>query len=196
MSADVKHAFLLLMLLAAVGAGGEGMHVPMSLGAGTGGDGAWTVGHAAHSPSTVAVAPLAGPAETPAAVLEFSFMAGKYNWSWANVALGTVDPADALAVRVTYRTEAVPGSTRLNLMIREVKGSAYWVPRGLPLSPGTFTTATVSLTELSMPAWSRKDPSGRLEADQIHQVSIGLETGSSGTGRIIIAEVQLVPKGW
>ena len=172
------------------------MPVPMSLGAGTGGDGAWTVGHAAHSPSAVTVDPLAGPEETPAAVLRFTFVPGKYNWNWASVDLGTVEPTDTLAVRVTYRTEAVPGGSRLNLMVREAGGVSYWMPTGLPLSPGEFTTVTVSLAELSMPAWSKKDPSGGLEADQIHQVSIGFETGNSGTGRIIISEVQLVPEGW
>ena len=195
MSADVRRGLLLPMLLVAVGAGGEEMSVPMSLGKGTGGDRAWAVGHAVHSPSTITMDPLAGPAETPAAVLEFSFTAGKYNWNWANVAPGAVDPSGTLAVRVTYRTEAVPGSPRLNLMVREAGGAAYWVPKGLPLSPGKFTTTTVSLTGLSMPAWSQEDSSGRLEADQIHQVSVGFETHSSGTGRIIIAEVHLVPKG-
>ncbi len=185
-----------LVLICAYGVAEAPAPVPRSLGTGTGGDGAWSVGHAVHSPSTVAIDPSAGPAETPAAVLGFTFAPRKYNWSWASVGLGSVDPAWASALRVTYRSETGPGSFRLNLMVREAGGAAYWVAKGLPLSPGEFTTVTVPLGDLTPPTWSPKDPTGKLEAEQIRQVSLGLETAASGRGRLFIADLQLVPPGW
>lgn len=169
--------------------------VPRSLGRGTGGDGAWSVGHPEHSPSRLVVEPGAGPEATPAAVLEFTFCATTYNWNWATVETGTADPSSAVAVRITYRTEVPAGFPPLNLMVREAGSAGYWVPEGLPLSPGRFATVSVPLQGFVLPAWS-KDSNGKLDVEAIRQVSIGLASSAAGTGRVFIADVALVPAGW
>ena len=185
---------VLLTLLGARMPAGE-MTVPWSLGKGTGGQAPWSCSSAAHSPTTISVDAEAGPEGTAAAVLAFEFVSGKYNYNWADVKLGTVDPVGTVAVRLTYKTDVPAGFPGLSLMLRESSGGCYWFPRGLPLSPGRFTTQTVPLSKLTVPAWS-KDANGKLDIELISEVCIGLETGNSGKGRVFIAEVHLVPAGW
>jgi hypothetical protein len=187
----------LAMLLAvpSVAAAAEPPAVPMSLGQGTGGDGAWTCSSAAHSPTTIHVDEAAGPEGTPAAILEFKYVGDKYNWNWGTADTGSVSAAGCVAVRVTYRTNMPKGFPSLNLMVRESTDAGYWVPRGLPVSPNRFATVTLPFGEFTLPAWS-KDANGKLDIDLINQVSIGVETGSPGNGRISISEIQLVPPGW
>lgn len=182
-------------LWVSLGVGGEEAAVPWSLGRGTGGNGAWSVGHPEHSPSRVAIEPAAGPEGTPAAALEFTFSATTYNWNWATVETGGADPSASVAVRVTYRTEVPAGFPPLNVMVREAGSAAYWVSEGLPLSRGRFATVSLPLRSFTLPAWSR-DSNGRLDVDAIRQVSVGLASSAAGTGRVLIAEVELVPAGW
>ena len=181
-------------LLATV-AGAAVPGVPRSLGQGTGGDGTWSATHAEHSPSTVTVKPHSGPEQTPGAILEFAFAKGKYNWNWANVSVGSVDPTATQYVRLTYCTDVPPGVAKVNLMIREADKASYWIPGGLPLSPKRFSTVTVSLDRFRLAPWA-KDSNASLDPDRIVEVSIGLETGSSGQGQLIIGDAQLVPAGW
>ena len=168
---------------------------PRSLGAGTGGDGVWAGSGAAHSPTTIKVDETAGPEGTPAAVLEFTFSPGKYNYNWAEVACGSANAAGCVAVRVTYKTEMPDGFPALNLMVRESTGAGYWVPGFLPPSPTRFRTETVALDRFAVPSWS-KDENGELDTEQINRIALGLETGRSGKGRVLIADVELVPPGW
>lgn len=186
---------LLGCLWVGIGCGGQEPAIPWSLGRETGGDGAWSVGHAEHSPSHVVVEPAAGPEATPAAVLEFTFSPSKYNWNWATVETGGADPSLSIAVRVTYRTEVPAGFPPLNVMVREAGSAAYWLSEGLPLARGRFKTVSVPLRALTLPAWSRDD-NGRLDVAAIRQVSVGLASSAAGTGRVLIAEVELVPAGW
>ena len=169
--------------------------VPRALGTGTGGDGEWSCSSAAHSPTTIRVDAAAGPEGTPGAALEFEYVGDKYNWNWAQVDLGSVDATGCVAVRVTYRTEMPKGFPGLNVMVRESTNAGYWVPRGLPPSPKRFRTETVPLSKFSLPAWS-KDENGKLDIDLIRNVSIGVETGAAGKGRVFISDVELVPEGW
>jgi len=187
----------LIALLAAlhVAAAAERPAVPMSLGDGTGGDGAWTCSSAAHSPTTIRVDQTAGPEGTSAAILEFEYVSDKYNWNWGTTSTGSVAAAGCVALRVTYKTDVPKGFPGLNVMVRESTSAGYWIPRGLPLSPKRFTTTTLPFDKFTLPAWS-KDANGKLDIDLINQVSIGVETGSPGKGRIFISEIQLVPPGW
>lgn len=169
--------------------------VPATLGQGTGGDGPWSASGAPHSPTTIRVDETAGPESTPAAVLEFEFGSGKYNYNWSAVDTGSVDPTGFVALRFTYRTEVPEGFPGLNVMVRESGGAGYWVPKGLPLSPGRFTTVTLPFAKFSLPGWS-KDDNGKLDVNLIHQVCVGLETGSPGEGRVFLSDVELVPGGW
>ena len=169
--------------------------IPLTLGAGTGGEGAWTCSGAAHSPTTLKVDETAGPEATPAAVLEFTFSPGKYNYNWAEVACGSARATGCVAVRLTYRTELPDGFPALNLMVRESTGAGYWVPDCLPPSPTRFRTETVAFTRFTVPSWS-KDDNGKLDLELVDHVALGLATGSSGPGRILIADVELVPPGW
>ncbi|OGV69520.1 MAG: hypothetical protein A3K19_27860 [Lentisphaerae bacterium RIFOXYB12_FULL_65_16] len=169
--------------------------VPMTLGKGTGGDGAWEAAGASHSPTTVRVEETAGPEETPTAVVEFTFSAGNYNYNWARVGTGSVDPTGVAAVRFTYRTDVPVEFPGMNIMVHESTGAAYWAHARLPLSPRRFTTVTVPFSELSVPAWS-KDVNGKLDVDLIDQVCFGFESGNSGKGLIFMSDVQLVPDGW
>ena len=169
--------------------------VPMTLGKGTGGDGPWSCESAAHSPTKIRVAETAGPEGTSAAVVEFEYVTGKYNWNWGTVGVGSVDPTGFVAVRVTYRTDMPDGFPGLNLMVREPTGAGYWVPKALPPSRRRFRTEVVPFGKFSLPAWS-KDENGKLDIDLIRRVSIGVETGAAGKGAIYISEVALVPAGW
>lgn len=169
--------------------------VPMTLGKGTGGDGPWSCGSAAHSPTRIRIDETAGPEGTSTAVVEFEYVTGKYNWNWGTVDVGSVDPTRFVAVRVTYRTDMPEGFPGLNLMVRESTGAGYWVPKALPPSRKRFRTELVPFERFSLPAWS-KDENGKLDIDLIRQVSIGVETGAAGKGRIFISEVELVPAGW
>ena len=187
-----------VLLLAAAGGPGWGADapaVPVTLGAGTGGTGAWTCVAAAHSPSTLKVDASAGPESTPAAVLEFSFSATQYNWNWATVGTAGLDLSGFTAVRVTYRTEVPAGFASLSVMLRESTGGSYWVPQVLPLSPRRWHTAIVPFSRFTVPAWS-KDANSTLDLDLVTAVSIGLETARSGPGRVILADVELLPAGW
>jgi hypothetical protein len=183
-----------LLSWAVVGAE-EQAAVPLSLGAGTGGDGAWTALAAEHSPSTVTVDAGAGPEGTPAAVMAFTFTAGKYNWNWAQVACGSADPKPTVAVRFTYRTETPDDFPALNVILRESSGAAYWAPTALPLSPRRFTTVTLPLAAFAVPGWSR-DENQTLDVPLVDTVGLGLATAAAGTGRVIVADVLLVPAGW
>lgn len=186
-----------LVLLSVVAPATKAEHpaVPRALGKGTGGDGAWSCSSAAHSPTTVKVQETAGPEGAPAAVLEFEFTSGKYNWNWAIVSLGSVQPSRFKAVQVTYRSDVAPGFAKMNLMVCEAGGAGYWVPEGIPLSPKRFRTVTVSFDKFALTPWS-KDENGRLDVNLIRDVSIGFETGSSGKARLLISDVELVPEGW
>jgi len=148
-----------------------------------------------HSPTKIRVEETAGPEGTPAAVLEFEYVTGKYNWNWGTVSLGSVDPAGTVSVRVTYRTDMPKDFPGLNVMVRESTRAGYWAPKALPPSPKRFSTETMPLDELTLPAWS-KDDNGKLDIDLIRHVSIGVETGAAGKGRIVISDVELVPDGW
>lgn len=194
-SARGPRAGVVVTLIATVASAQTVVPVPRSLGEGTGGDGKWSCGSAAHSPTRIRVTDDAGPESTPAAVLEFEYVTGKYNWNWALVDLGRVDPTGSVAVRMTYRTDMPKGFPGLNVMVRESTGAGYWVPRALPPSPKRFRTETVPLGKFTVPAWS-KDENGKLDVDLIRSVSLGVETGEAGKGRIVIAEVELVPEGW
>lgn len=191
--------FSLLAVLSAgaagVGATADQPRVPMALGRGTGGDGPWSCGSAAHTPTTVRVDDAAGPEHTSAAVVEFECVTGKYNWTWGTVSVGSVDPTSFVALRVTYRTDMPKGFPGLNVMVRESTRAGYWVPKALPPSPGRFRTELLPLERFSLPAWS-KDENGKLDIDLIREVSIGLETAAAGRGRIFISDVDLVPAGW
>jgi len=52
-----------------------------------------------------------------------------------------------------------------------------------------------ALATLKVPAWS-SCANGKLDIDLIKEVSVGVETASSGNGHIIISDVQLAPPGW
>lgn len=184
-----------LSLALAAWAWAQPLAVPVSLGQGTGGDGAWEAGAAEHSPTTVRVEVEAGPEGTPAAVVEFTFAADKYNWQWIRVGIGSACPAAAKAVRFTYRTDVPQDFPSLNVMVRESTAAMYWVHAVLPLSPRRFATVTVPLDRFSLCPWS-KDANGALDASLIDQVGFGFESGSSGTGMIFMSDVQLVPEGW
>ncbi|MBI3920352.1 MAG: hypothetical protein HY318_02950 [Armatimonadetes bacterium] len=169
--------------------------VPRVLGKGTGGDGAWSCHSAAHSPTTVNLDEAAGPEGTPAAIVEFAFSPDKYNWNWADVEVGGVEPGHFKAVRLTYRTQVAADFARLNLMVSESSGGSYWAPGGLPLSLGRFRTVTIAFAALTLTPWS-KDANGKLDAHLVQNISIGLETGRGGKGRLVISDVELVPEGW
>lgn len=169
--------------------------VPLTLGKGTGGDGAWSAAGAAHSPTTVKMDETAGPEGTPAAVVEFEFSHGNYNWNWANVSVGSVDPSRFRAVRLTYRTDMPADFARMNVMLLESGGAAYWVASGIPLSPRRFCTVTVPFDRFTVTPWS-KDANGKLDPGAINGVSIGFETGNSGKGRLVIPDIELAPEGW
>ena len=186
---------LLLAVLPGAGAWSQDALVPATLGRGTGGDGEWSCSSAAHAPTAIRIDAAAGPAGTPAAVLEFEYTTVKYNWNWATVSVGSVVPAGFAAVRVTYMTDMPQGFPGLNVMVREATKAGYWVPKGLPPSPGRFRTETLPFAMFTLPPWSR-DENGKLDVDCIRAVSIGVETGAAGTGRIVIADVVLVPEGW
>ena len=83
----------------------------------------------------------------------------------------------------------------LNVMVHESTGAMYWVHAGLPLSPRRFVTVTIPLTAFSLPPWSA-DPNGKLDVNLIDQVGLGIETASSGQGKVMVADLQLVPAGW
>lgn len=165
--------------------------VPLSLGQGTGGDGEWSASGAGHSPTTVWVEETAGPEGTPAAVLAFAFSPEKYNYNWAQVAVGKRPTASVRAVQVTYRTAMPANFPPLNVMVVEEGGASYWVPEGLPPSPDRFRTHTLPLSRFTLPGWS-SDPNERLDADRLAQVAIGLATGASGKGRLYLADVKLL----
>jgi hypothetical protein len=184
-----------MVLLLAPALRAQQLAVPMTLGQGTGGDGLWEAAGAPHSPTTVRIEENAGPAGTAAAVVEFTFTTGKYNYTWVRVGLGSAKPDGTVAVRFTYRTDVPQGFPGLNVMVRESTGAGYWVHAVLPLSPHRFTTATVPLEKFSLPSWS-KDANGRLDVDLIDQVCFGFESASSGKGTIVMSDVQLVPEGW
>jgi len=169
--------------------------VPLTLGRGTGGEGAWTAGGAPHSPTTLAIDETAGPEGTPAAVVSFRFSPGLYNYHWAWVEADHLDTGGTITVRLTYRTETPADFPPMNVAVRENTGATWWVPEGLPLSPGRFRTATVPLARLSVPGWST-DANGRLDEDRIEAVGLGFATGSSGEGRIFVSDVVLLPAGW
>lgn len=169
--------------------------VPRVLGKGTGGDGVWSCHSAAHSPTTVKRDDSAGPEGTPAAVVEFAFSPDKYNWNWADVEVDGVDPSRFTAVRLTYRTEVPPDFARLNFMVSESSGGSYWIPGGLPLSLGRFRTVTIAFATLTLTPWS-KDANGKLDTHLVQNVSVGLETGRGGKGRLVLSDVELVPEEW
>lgn len=169
--------------------------IPLTLGQGTGGEGAWAASGAPHSPTALALDVGAGPEGTPAARFSFEFAHGKYNYHWATVDTGRADTSGYVAVRFTYRTEVPEGFPPLNVMLRERGGGSYWVPEALPLAPGRFATVTVPFSRFSVPAWS-KDPNGRLDEDLIEQVALGFATGNSGKGEVAVSDVVLVPAGW